>query len=85
MAIFQKYEEQVSPLIQRTLHRLPRGIRTHSFTISSLLGECSSFSAAEAIHTVSISVPSDTHYYGAHGHRGVDSKLAMGSFPNDQR
>ena len=34
--------------------KLPPGIRTHSFTVSSPWGECRAFSAAEAIHTVPI-------------------------------
>ena len=41
----------------------PRGIGTQSVTVSSLWGECSAFSAAEAIHIIKkIFVSLGTHY-----------------------
>ena len=45
---------QISPKAHRTLHQLPPGIGTPSFTVSSPWWECSAFSAAVAIHTVPI-------------------------------
>ena len=60
---------QITPEVQKISQ--PLGIGIHSFTVSSPWGEYSSFSAAEAIHTL-IFVPPGTHYCG------VDSKLAQG-------
>ena len=52
---------------------------THSLTVSSPVEECSAFSAAEVIHTVSIFNPPGTHCYWMD--RGVlDSKLAQGFY-----
>ena len=63
------------PIGSGTLHQLPPGIK-HSFTVSSPWGECSTFSAAVAIHTVPIFVPPGTHFCCVVDGGGVASKLA---------
>ena len=51
-----------SPGIHVGSEDLPPGIGTHSFTVPSPRGECSTFSAAKVIHTVPIFVPPGTFY-----------------------
>ena len=54
-------------------------IETYYLTFPSSVEECSTFSAAEAIHKIPIFVSIGTHYYWVAG-GGVDSKLAQGFY-----
>jgi hypothetical protein len=48
------YIVQISTRVQRTLHKLPPCIGTHTFTVSFTWEECNAINAIEAIHTISI-------------------------------
>ena len=77
------YNPDIPKLRLIGLHQSPKGIGTHSFTASFPWEEYTAFSAAEANHTVPISVNKTSSHYCGVARSGVDLKPKP--FTHDQR